>query len=82
MLSSSFAIFVLTAHAVAANYTFDLFQGITLQDDTASKAPSELYYTTGGGVECVIFRYSLFEVDRGLNVYPQISSTTRGPARV
>ncbi|KZP34022.1 catalase-domain-containing protein [Athelia psychrophila] len=51
MLSSSFAIFVLTAHAVAANYTFDLFQGVNLQDDTASKAPSDLYYTTGGGVE-------------------------------
>lgn len=56
MLSSGFAIFVLTAHAVAANYTVDFFQGTSLQDDTATKAPSELYYTTGGGVECVAIR--------------------------
>jgi hypothetical protein len=34
----------------ADDFTFDLFSGPDLQDDTASKAPSELEYTTGGGV--------------------------------
>lgn len=34
----------------AADFTFDLFSGPKLQDETSEKSPSELYYTTGGGV--------------------------------
>lgn len=34
----------------AADYTFDLFSGPKVQDETSAKPPSELYYTTGGGV--------------------------------
>lgn len=34
----------------ATDFTFDLFSGTNLQDDTSTKAPSDLDYTTGGGV--------------------------------
>jgi len=34
----------------ATDFAFDLFNGPTLQDETSTKSPSELYYTTGGGV--------------------------------
>jgi hypothetical protein len=34
----------------ASDFTFDLFSGPTLQDETSAKPPSELDYTTGGGV--------------------------------
>lgn len=34
----------------ATDYTFDLFGGPNLQDETAAKSPSDLEYTTGGGV--------------------------------
>ena len=32
------------------DFAFDLFSGPTLQDDTSAKSPSQLEYTTGGGV--------------------------------
>jgi catalase len=34
----------------AADFSFDLFSGPQLQDETSTKSPSELEYTTGGGV--------------------------------
>jgi hypothetical protein len=34
----------------ATDFAFDLFSGPTLQDDTSAKSPSQLDYTTGGGV--------------------------------
>lgn len=34
----------------ATDYTFDLFSGPNLQDETSTKSPSNLEYTTGGGV--------------------------------
>lgn len=34
----------------ATDYTFDLFSGPNLQDQTSTQSPSELEYTTGGGV--------------------------------
>lgn len=57
MIAPSFSRYVLAglcfASAVSANYTFDLFEGTALQDEVANKSPSELDYTTGGGVPCV-----------------------------
>ena len=34
----------------ATDYTFDLFSGPNLQDEASAKSPSDLEYTTGGGV--------------------------------
>lgn len=34
----------------ATDFSFDLFSGSKVQDDTSTKSPSELDYTTGGGV--------------------------------
>ena len=34
----------------ASGFAFDLFSGPKLQDETSTKPPSELDYTTGGGV--------------------------------
>lgn len=63
MAVSSFLTFVLAAlciaSSVSANYTFDLFEGTALQDEVANKSPSELDYTTGGGVPCVAVIFSL-----------------------
>lgn len=39
----------------ATDFAFDLFSGPTLQDDTSAKSPSQLDYTTGGGVPLVDF---------------------------
>ena len=57
MIVSSFTKLALTglyiASAVSANFTFDLFDGTTLQDEVANKSPTELDFTTGGGVPYV-----------------------------
>ena len=37
----------------ATEFTFNLFNGPTIQDETSTKSPSELDYTTGGGVPWV-----------------------------
>lgn len=34
----------------ATDFTFDLFSGLSLQEETSAKSRSELEYTTGGGV--------------------------------
>lgn len=34
----------------ATDFTFNLFNGPTIQDETSTKPPSQLDYTTGGGV--------------------------------
>jgi hypothetical protein len=47
---SANALDVAKAARRATDFTFDLFNGPTLQDETSTKPPSELDYTTGGGV--------------------------------
>jgi hypothetical protein len=44
------ALDVTSAARRAADFAFDLFSGPTLQDETSTKPPSALDYTTGGGV--------------------------------
>lgn len=43
----------------AADFSFDLFSGPQLQDETSTKSPSELEYTTGGGVPYVFITFIL-----------------------